>query len=96
MVVSPLYTGRLKKFDIISIFNDILTREDDIAVAFETNRGCPYHCAFCDWGGVSRSKITKLNAALLNTKSSLNDYIPVLIFMIKNTLKYENRSIANQ
>ena len=38
------------------LFDDII---EDGFVAFETNRGCPYGCAFCDWGGVARSKITK-------------------------------------
>jgi putative methyltransferase len=30
-------------------------------VTFETNRGCPYSCTFCDWGGVTYSKIKKFS-----------------------------------
>jgi len=30
-------------------------------VAFETNRGCPYGCTFCDWGSATNSKIKKFN-----------------------------------
>lgn len=43
------------------VFDIILEKEPDVCAAFETNRGCPYHCAFCDWGGVARSKITRLD-----------------------------------
>ncbi len=42
------------------VFDTILEREKNLAVQFETNRGCPYKCTFCDWGGVARSKISKL------------------------------------
>jgi radical SAM superfamily enzyme YgiQ (UPF0313 family) len=27
------------------------------AMLFETNRGCPYACSFCDWGGLTYSKL---------------------------------------
>lgn len=30
-----------------------------VAVSFETNRGCPYGCTFCDWGSATASKIKK-------------------------------------
>lgn len=30
-----------------------------LTAIFETNRGCPYRCSFCDWGGVTRSKIVR-------------------------------------
>jgi radical SAM superfamily enzyme YgiQ (UPF0313 family) len=44
------------------IFENIIERETgSISAIFETNRGCPYACAFCDWGGMTRSKIIKTN-----------------------------------
>lgn len=42
---------------IDGVFDNILKRTDRIAASFETNRGCPYACAFCDWGGTARNKI---------------------------------------
>lgn len=27
----------------------------------ELDRGCPYHCSFCDWGGVTASKVKKFD-----------------------------------
>ena len=27
--------------------------------AWETNRGCPYQCTFCDWGSLTNSRLTK-------------------------------------
>lgn len=45
------------------IFDNIISQCPDksVAIAFETTRGCPYKCAFCDWGGLSRSIVTKFN-----------------------------------
>lgn len=48
---SPYLTG---------IFNSILADGYDFSAIIETNRGCPNHCAFCDWG-ILRSKVRQFN-----------------------------------
>jgi len=57
---------RLVSLDIPSpyisgVFNNIIADHPDAvwAVTFETNRGCPYACTFCNWGGVIESKVKK-------------------------------------
>ena len=46
---SPYTTG---------IFDDIIAENPNTSFSaiLETNRGCPYHCAFCDWGPM-KSKV---------------------------------------
>jgi radical SAM superfamily enzyme YgiQ (UPF0313 family) len=39
---------------------------DNLVIPMETNRGCPYACAFCDWGSVTKSKITKFDNEEIN------------------------------
>lgn len=51
---SPYLTG---------FFDEMIKNNPDVvwAMSMETNRGCPYSCTFCDWGGVNFSKIKKFN-----------------------------------
>lgn len=55
---------RLQQLDIPSpyttgVFDQIIKNNPDVlwSMTLETNRGCPYACTFCDWGGVTYSKI---------------------------------------
>ena len=36
-----------------------------VNIVWETNRGCPYGCTFCDWGSATNSKIKLFNFDLL-------------------------------
>ncbi|MGV9384995.1 radical SAM protein [Nonomuraea sp. NPDC003707] len=46
-IPSPLLSGVYSPADI----------RDSRIVILETNRGCPYSCAFCYWGGATQSKV---------------------------------------
>lgn len=46
---------------LAGVFDRIVEENPDVAWAgtLETNRGCPYACTFCDWGGLTYNKVKK-------------------------------------
>jgi radical SAM superfamily enzyme YgiQ (UPF0313 family) len=38
------------------------------AVLWETNRGCPFSCTFCDWGSATQSKVNSFGIARLKAE----------------------------
>jgi len=59
---------RLTNLDIPSpytsgLFDKLLEDNPDAlwSMTFETNRGCPYACTFCDWGGATYSKVRRFD-----------------------------------
>ncbi|WP_433493639.1 KedN5 family methylcobalamin-dependent radical SAM C-methyltransferase [Micromonospora sp. CA-248089] len=51
-IASPFLNGSIPMTDAAGNFRY------DVAI-METNRGCPYHCAFCYWGGAIGQKIRR-------------------------------------
>lgn len=51
---SPYTTG---------VFDNLIKNNPAVkwATTLETNRGCPFSCTFCDWGGLTYSKVKKLS-----------------------------------
>jgi tRNA A37 methylthiotransferase MiaB len=60
---------RIESLDIpspyeLGIFDPIIQENPNnvyFNAVLETNRGCPYACTYCDWGGVTYSKIRKFD-----------------------------------
>lgn len=45
------------------VFDNLIKENPDcyFSAVLETNRGCPFHCTFCDWGSLTYSKIKKFD-----------------------------------
>lgn len=51
----------LYKNDFHRFAKDIRSKYNMVATMWETNRGCPYKCAFCDWGSATADKIRRFS-----------------------------------
>ena len=49
---------------LIDAFSEAQKRNQDILMTWGTTRGCPYKCAFCDWGVNEYRKVGKRNPKL--------------------------------
>lgn len=41
------------------IISEVKNRGHDITAMLESNRGCPFRCSYCDWGGLTNSSVRK-------------------------------------
>ena len=67
LVPSPFLTGAIPLSDSQGRFRY------DVAL-METNRGCPYHCAFCYWGGAVGQKVRSFPRERLRAELELLAY----------------------
>lgn len=70
---------------LMGIFDSILDDGIDFSAIIETNRGCPNHCAFCDWG-ILRSKVRKFD---------LEKVFDELLWLAKHKVEYVYCADAN-
>lgn len=45
---------------LMGLFDNLNTEGYILNLIMETDRGCPYKCTFCDWGGINFSKVKRL------------------------------------
>jgi len=82
MVPSPYLSGVFDKIQ------DQYKNDPNVVLngIIETNRGCPFKCTFCDWGGVIHQKVKKFDTSRIENE---------IKWFSDNKIEYINNTDAN-
>lgn len=70
---------------LLGLFDDVIASEPQGTLwetVIETNRGCPYQCTFCDWGGLTYSKVRKFTMERIEAEIAWIARNPVAVVML--------------
>lgn len=68
--LSDIASPYISQSDKFQEYIDLITiNGEDPHVIWETNRGCPFKCTFCDWGSNTNSKIRRFNMKRLGEEA---------------------------
>ena len=79
------YSPYMECEDLIHELKEVY-KDENLAWPYETQRGCPYHCTFCDWNGGQSNKTQKRKEI---------SFIDEVDFMAKNQMYNIHISDAN-
>ena len=75
---------------LLGYFDDLVAKykntKFELNAILETNRGCPFKCTFCDWGGVTESKIKKFEMCRIHEE---------IIWCAENKIEHVDIADAN-
>lgn len=79
------------------VFDTIIKKYPDYtwATTFESNRGCPYACTFCDWGQITYSKVRKFSLEYVQETINwiVNNNVSYLVFADANFGMLKDRDL---
>ena len=74
-VITTANRARIVDLDIVpspylsGCFDELLaSRPDSWVMTWETNRGCPFSCTFCDWGSATAAKVYRFGMERLSNE----------------------------
>ncbi len=70
---------------LLGLFDPVIDSEPPGTLwetVIETNRGCPYQCTFCDWGGLTYSKVRKFTMERIEAEIKWIARKPVAVVML--------------
>ena len=71
---------------LMGVFDDLIAEFPECTwqATIETDRGCPYQCTFCDWGGLTHTKIRKYDMTKVRAEIDWIINNPIVYVFVAN------------